>query len=165
MKKMVFLVTTVWMFLALSVSAQQQQQRGQREKMTPEQQATRTVERLNKDLTLNDKQKADLKKWYTDSYTQRAKSMEKNKDNREAMRESMKKERTATEAQMKKVLTADQFKKYQENEKKRQQNMQNRGGQRGQGGGARGIRPGQGQSQGQGGGEIRNGQQGGRQPW
>lgn len=140
MKKIVFLATTLLMFLAFTVSAQQPQKQGQgqRERMTPEQQATRTVERMNKELTLTEKQQADLKKWYTDSYTQRAKTMEKNKDNREAMRESMKKDRENTEAQLKKVLTADQFKKYQENEKKRMENRQGRGGQRGQGMGQRG---------------------------
>lgn len=161
MKKIVFLTTMVFMFLAFSVNAQQQ--RGQREKMTPAQQADRTIERLNKDLTLNDKQKVDLKKWFTNSYTQRAKLMEKNKDNREAMREGMKKDRAATEAQMKKTLTAEQFKKYQENEKKRQQNMQNMGGrQNRQGGGQRNLRQGQGQDGGQRGGQ---GQGGGQSPW
>ena len=40
MKKLVFLATTLLMFLAITVNAQQ---RGPRERMTPEQQATRTV--------------------------------------------------------------------------------------------------------------------------
>lgn len=39
-----------------------------RERMTPEQQATRTVERLTTELKLTDKQQADLKKWYTESF-------------------------------------------------------------------------------------------------
>ena len=39
MKKLVFLATTLLMFLAITVNAQQ---RGPRERMTPEQQATRT---------------------------------------------------------------------------------------------------------------------------
>ena len=136
MKKIIFLTTTLLMVLAFTVQAQE---RPQRERMTPEQQATRTVEQLNKELTLTEKQQTDLKKWYTDSYTQRAKNMEKNRDNREA-----------TEAQLKKVLTEDQFKKYQENEKKRAQQRQNRGGQRGPGMGQGGQRGGGGQG-GQGG--------------
>lgn len=41
MKKLVFLATTLLMFLAITVNAQQ---RGPRERMTPEQQATRTVD-------------------------------------------------------------------------------------------------------------------------
>ena len=59
MKKLVFLATTLLMFLAITVNAQQ---RGPRERMTPEQQATRTVERLTTELKLTDKQQADLKK-------------------------------------------------------------------------------------------------------
>lgn len=137
MKKIIFLATTLFMVLAFTVQAQDRQPR---EKLTPEQQATRTVERLNKELTLTDKQQADLKKFYTESFTQRAKTMEKNRDNREAMRETMKKDREATEAQLKKVLTEEQFKKYQENEKKRMQQRQNRGGQRGPGMGQGGQR-------------------------
>lgn len=58
MKKLVFLATTLLMFLAITVNAQQ---RGPRERMTPEQQATRTVERLTTELKLTDKQQADLK--------------------------------------------------------------------------------------------------------
>ena len=52
MKKLVFLATTLLMFLAITVNAQQ---RGPRERMTPEQQATRTVERLTTELKLTDK--------------------------------------------------------------------------------------------------------------
>ena len=88
MKKLVFLATTLLMFLAITVNAQQ---RGPRERMTPEQQATRTVERLTTELKLTDKQQADLKKWYTESFKKREEAMQKNRDNREAMRDQMKK--------------------------------------------------------------------------
>ena len=57
MKKLVFLATTLLMFLAITVNAQQ---RGPRERMTPEQQATRTVERLTTELKLTDKQQAGI---------------------------------------------------------------------------------------------------------
>ena len=72
MKKLVFLATTLLMFLAITVNAQQ---RGPRERMTPEQQATRTVERLTTELKLTDKQQADLKKWYTESFKKREEAM------------------------------------------------------------------------------------------
>ena len=94
MKKLVFLATTLLMFLAITVNAQQ---RGPRERMTPEQQATRTVERLTTELKLTDKQQADLKKWYTESFKKREEAMQKNRDNREAMRDQMKKDREAAE--------------------------------------------------------------------
>ena len=95
MKKLVFLATTLLMFLAITVNAQQ---RGPRERMTPEQQATRTVERLTTELKLTDKQHADLKKWYTESFKKREEAMQKNRDNREAMRDQMKKDREAADA-------------------------------------------------------------------
>ena len=106
MKKLVFLATTLLMFLAITVNAQQ---RGPRERMTPEQQATRTVERLTTELKLTDKQQ----------------------DNREAMRDQMKKDREAADAELKKVLTEEQYKTYKANEEKRMKEWQQRGRQGG----------------------------------
>ena len=123
MKKLVFLATTLLMFL---VNAQQ---RGPRERMTPEQQATRTVERLTTELKLTDKQQADLKKWYTESFKKREEAMQKNRDNREAMRDQMKKDRE--DAELKKVLTEEQYKTYKANEEKRMKEWQQRGRQGG----------------------------------
>ena len=122
MKKLVFLATTLLMFLAITVNAQQ---RGPRERMTPEQQATRTVERLTTEL------KADLKKWYTESFKKREEAMQKNRDNREAMRDQMKKDREAADAELKKVLTEEQYKTYKANEEKRMKEWQQRGRQGG----------------------------------
>lgn len=130
MKKILFLATTLLMFLALGVNAQQ---RGPREKLTPEQQATRMVERLNQELKLTDKQQADLKTYFTASFKKRNEAFEKNKDNREGMREQMQKDREATDAQLKKVLTADQYKTYKANEEKRQKERQQQKGQGHQG--------------------------------
>lgn len=135
MKKILFLATTVLMFLALGVNAQQ---RGPREKLTPEQQATRMVERLNEELKLTDKQQADLKTYFTTSIKNRNEAFEKNKDNREQMREQMKKDREATDAQLKKVLTAEQYKTYKANEEKRQKEREQHKSQRPQGKGRQG---------------------------
>ena len=114
MKKLVFLATTLLMFLAITVNAQQ---RGPRERMTPEQQATRTVERLTTELKLTDKQQADLKKWYTESFKKRE--------------EAMQKDREAADAELKKVLTEEQYKTYKANEEKRMKEWQQRGRQGG----------------------------------
>lgn len=124
MKKILFLATTVLMFLAFSVNAQQ---RGPRERLTPEQQATRMVERLNQELKLTDKQQTELKTWFTDSFKKRNEAFEKNRENREAMRSQMQKDREATEAELKKVLTEEQYKTYKANEEKRQKERQQRG--------------------------------------
>lgn len=135
MKKILFFATTVLMFLAIGVNAQQ---RGPREKLTPEQQATRMVERLNEELKLTDKQQADLKTYFTTSIKNRNEAFEKNKDNREQMREQMKKDREATDAQLKKVLTAEQYKTYKANEEKRQKEREQHKGQHPQGKGRQG---------------------------
>ena len=124
MKKILLLATTVLMFLDFSVNAQQ---RGPRERLTPEQQATRMVERLNQELKLTDKQQTELKTWFTDSFKKRNEAFEKNRENREAMRSQMQKDREATEAELKKVLTEEQYKTYKANEEKRQKERQQRG--------------------------------------
>ena len=64
MKKFLFLTATLCILLTVGINAQQ---KGPRERMTPEQQATRTVERLNQELKLTDAQQKDLKKMFTDS--------------------------------------------------------------------------------------------------
>lgn len=123
MRKIAFLTTTLLLFLVFAVSAQP---RDNRERLAPEQQAARTVERLTKELQLTAKQQAELKTWFTTSIKKRQDMMAKNQGNREAMRENAKKDREETDIQMKKVLTADQFKKYKENQEKRMQEMQKR---------------------------------------
>lgn len=126
MKKIILLATSILFFFALAANAQQ---RGPKEKMTPEEQSAKMVERLNKELTLTAKQQTDLKTFFADSFKKRNETFQKNKDNREAMRESMKKNREETDVQLKKVLTADQYKKYKENEEKRQQERSKNQGQ------------------------------------
>lgn len=125
MKKILFLATALFLFVAIQANAQQQQ-RGPRERMTPEQTATRIVERLNEQLKLTEAQQKELKTWYTESLKTREENFKKNRENREAMMEQMKKDQEATEAQLKKVLTEEQYKTYQENEEKRRKERQER---------------------------------------
>ena len=61
----------------------------------------------------------------------RSKAMQKNRDNREAMRDQMKKDREAADAELKKVLTEEQYKTYKANEEKRMKEWQQRGRQGG----------------------------------
>lgn len=129
MKKILFFATAFLLFVAFSANAQQRGSKPHREQMTPEQQAARLVERMNKELTLTEQQQSELKTWFTTSLKQRNENFKKNKDNRENMREEMKKEREATNAELKKVLTAEQYKTYKANEEKRQQERKERGGQ------------------------------------
>lgn len=131
MKKL--LILTVAFVLSMAFGANAQEQRGTHrphERMTPEQQATRMVERLNRELQLTDKQQADLKAYFTAACKKRHENREKNMNDREAIRKQMQEEQAATEAELKKVLTDKQFKTYQENEKKRREERQNHQGPR-----------------------------------
>lgn len=132
MKKILLLTTALFLCLAVVVKAQQPQ-REQREKMTPEQQATRMVANLNKELKLSEEQQTELKKWFTTTFTQRGENMKKHQGDREAMRAQMKKDWEATDAKLKKVLTTEQYKQYKENQEKRRQEGR-KGGRPGYGG-------------------------------
>lgn len=135
MRKITLLTTLFVLFLSVASYAQD---RGSRERMSSEERAKKTVEQLNKELTLTAKQQSELETFYKTSYKKRQDIMSKNRDNRDAMREQMKKSQQENEAELKKVLTADQFKKHQANEEKRKKEMearrakgdQGRGGQR-----------------------------------
>ncbi len=130
MKKIVFLAATLFMFFAISANAQQ---RGPREHMTPEQQATRMVERLTEELKLDENQQKELQTYFTEQFQKRQEEFEKNRpapEDREAMREKMEKEREATDAKLKEVLTEEQYKTYKANEEKRMKEMQQHRGER-----------------------------------
>lgn len=122
MKKIVFLITAVLMSLSMILHAQP---RDPQHKVTPEQRAAQMVERLHKELTLTEKQQEELKTWFTRSFTQQKEEFDKNRSNREAMRQFREKQRKANDAELKKVLTAEQYKKYEENQRKRQEARRN----------------------------------------
>lgn len=124
MKKIVLSIMT--MILGLSLSSYAQPQKGG-EKRSPEQQATQTVERLNNELKLTPQQQKQLKDYYVSSFKKRHENMEKNRDDREAMRENMMNMREENDKQLEKTLTPDQYKKYKANEEKRRKEMQQKG--------------------------------------
>jgi periplasmic protein CpxP/Spy len=97
--------------LALLVAVSAMAQRGPR--MTPQER----TDRLVKELSLTEKQKAQV----LELFQHEEKSMPQMKPpeegaqfDREAMRAAMEKRRTERDAKMKTILTAEQFKKYQE---------------------------------------------------
>lgn len=122
MKKIVFLTTAVLMSLSVMLHAQP---REPQHRITPEQHAAQMVERLHKELTLTEKQQEELKTWFTRSFTQQKEESDKNRSNREAMRQFREKQREANDAELKKVLTTEQYKKYEENQRKRQEARRN----------------------------------------
>jgi len=122
--KRIFIVACMLTF-ALMVSAQGGQGGGQRQggfQQTPEQRAARQ-EQMKKDLKLNDKQFADYKK-LDEAYWKKVQAA---REGGNVDREAMTKLRDEQTAAVKKILTADQFKKYEEIQAAQRQ----RGGQGG----------------------------------
>jgi Spy/CpxP family protein refolding chaperone len=84
----------------------------QPQRMTPQER----TDRLAKELSLSEKQKAQV----LDLFTQEQKSMQEMKPpsgdqgDREAMRAAMEKRRAERNTKMKAILTAEQYKKYEE---------------------------------------------------
>lgn len=95
------------------------QQRGPRERPTPEQQADRRVKRMTEELQLNEEQQKTLKEFFTESFKKREESFDQNRPDRAKMQEQMQKEQEATNAKLKEVLTKEQYETYQQNEEKR----------------------------------------------
>lgn len=119
MKKIYLLTIVLMLFTGLSMQAQQRG--GERQRPNPEAQAQRMVQRMNEELKLTDKQQTDLKTLFTDTYKKRLQLVDKKQVDRDALMEQVKKDKEATDAKVKAILTADQYKKYQANEKKREQ--------------------------------------------
>lgn len=130
MKHFIFLLLFAGLF-SVTLPAQQH---GGKDHSTPEQQAERKAERLHKELKLTDKQKSEIKDWYTQMYQKRRDEIKKSPQEREAMlkkmQERMKKDREETDVFLKKILTPEQYKKYQENEQKHEKEMRERMKQR-----------------------------------
>ena len=111
--------------VAVGVSAQPPQ--GQRQQATPEERAKQRTEQLKKDLGLNETQEKQV----YDLQLKMMKEMEamrgSGQTDREKMRTEMGKRQTEMTAEMKKILTEDQFKKWEKQEAERRGNMRGRG--------------------------------------
>jgi|WetSurMetagenome_2_1015567.scaffolds.fasta_scaffold326947_1 periplasmic protein CpxP/Spy len=142
MKVKVFFLAMLIAFGFSTVNAQQQQQppqppTGQMPRMNPEEMAKRQTERMVTDLKLNDKQKTDVEAINLKYAKLRGELFQANQGDWEAIRAKMQEMDTKKNAELEKVLTADQYKQYFEQEKKRQeerrQRMEQRQGQSGPG--------------------------------
>ena len=103
----------------------QGQNQGQRKRMTEEDVKNR-VENLASTLKMTDEQKGKIMKYELDAYKKRGVEMQKNQDDREAMRSYMQSERKERDKIYEDVLDDAQFAKYKEIEEQRRQEMQER---------------------------------------
>ena len=141
MKKLIFaafaLIFSVSMFA-------QQPQRGERREFKPEEMATRQAEHMKQELALDDEQYQSVYALFLkrneEMKKQFANRQEGQQVDREARRAEMIKKQEAMNAELKKILTAEQYTKYQEMQKKEQERRRQGGPQ----GGSRGPQGGPG---------------------
>ena len=100
----------------------------QRMSKTPEQRATSISNYLAKVLTLSDDQKTKVYNLALDGATKMKDAREKNTEDRQAMRSAMKQIRDEFDAQMKNILTPDQFASWQKMKEDRKQERLNNSG-------------------------------------
>ncbi|CAM2948108.1 hypothetical protein SAMN05444143_11142 [Flavobacterium succinicans] len=138
------LVLAALLAVSLSSVAQQRRERPNRdemEKLTPEQRQEKHLKKMTTDLNLNAKQQEEVKKLLADQSAKaadfkakrEAKKEERllaNAKERKAMAEKMKAEKEATEAQMKKILSPEQYTKWENDRAIRQEKMMEKRGDR-----------------------------------
>ena len=135
MKKVFLAVALV---LGLTTFAQEgKPSRGEREKLTTEQQVALQTKKMKLELDLNDKQTADVKKIVEKQVAQReaklaemqakkAKGEKPTKDERFKMKNEMLDAQIAHKAEMKQVLTAEQYTKWDANKSARKEGFSKR---------------------------------------
>lgn len=125
LKKINALSKKVFLVLALVVSCMSfgQEQLEKRQKMSPDERVKTQVEKMSKELNLNEKQVAQVTELVKSKVAKREEFRNESKEARKENRDKMKAEMEATKVEMKKILTAEQFKKFEENAEARKAKM------------------------------------------
>ena len=120
MKKLILAIALVISSLSF---AQEGRERERGEKLTPEQQSELQVKKMTLDLDLNEKQQKEIKAILLEQAQKReAKIAEGEKpsaDEKFEMKSKMLDEQIEMKAKMKKILTPEQYKEWEENHEKR----------------------------------------------
>jgi protein CpxP len=138
------LVLAALLAVSLSSVAQQRRERPNRdemEKLTPEQRQEKHLKKMTTDLNLNAKQQEEVKKLLADQSakaadfkakreTKKEERLLANSKERKEMAAKMKAEKEATEAQMKKILSPEQYTKWENDRAIRQEKMMEKRGDR-----------------------------------
>ncbi|MES2411732.1 MAG: hypothetical protein V4535_09850 [Bacteroidota bacterium] len=123
--------------LVVGMTAFAQEKEGRkagREKLTTEQKVDLQVNRLAKDLDLNEKQIKDVKvlvsKEVAKREAKRAELKDQNEKKRAEMKAQREAEKTALSENMKKILTADQYAKWEKAREEKKEHMREKMGER-----------------------------------
>lgn len=122
MKKIGLLLTALFMICGMSMAQGPQGQRGSRN-MDPKQRAQEMTERMVKDYSLTDDQKAKVQ---TLNLEMAQKMSENTGEDRDARRAKMQTVREDYNKKLKEVLTDEQYKKHTKAEEGRRQRMRDR---------------------------------------
>lgn len=99
----------------------------EKEKLSTEAKVEKQVDKLRADLSLNDKQVAEVKTLVTEQVTKREAKRAEMQANKTAEKSEMKakmmQEQNAMKEKMKKILTADQFTKWEANKEQMKEKM------------------------------------------
>jgi Spy/CpxP family protein refolding chaperone len=128
MKKMFLAIV---MLVGLTTWAQEKEgSKPEREKLSPQQRVDLQVKRMTKDLDLNEKQISDVRALVTKENekreAKRAEMKEKKEMNAQIRKEAkayIEKERATADAEMKKILTPEQYAKWEKIRDERKANM------------------------------------------
>ena len=156
------LIITALLLISISTFAQEQTKpekkgnKGQKERMSPEQRNQALLDRMTKELNLEAQQQEQIKPIIAEQ-TAKVQAMRDQRmannakdltgDERKALMQKRNEEKAATDAKLKAILTPEQFKKMKENEaanreKMREARESRKGGEGRQGGGKdRGNQP------------------------
>ena len=125
----------VALVVGLTTFAQQRDgKRADREKLTTDQKVELQVKKMNKDLNLNEKQTEQVKAVVTKQVQKRESKkaeMQQVKDkNRAQMKAQMETEQAAVTSEMKKILTPEQFTKWEKNREDKIEKMKEKRAER-----------------------------------
>ncbi|MEC4004771.1 hypothetical protein OX283_008885 [Flavobacterium sp. SUN052] len=132
MKKLVVFALLV---VGLTTFAQEGRKRGEgKEKLPPEQRVEKQLEKMTKDLNLNEKQTAQVKELLTkenaerqakkaEMEAKRADGTKPTPEEKMAMKEKIDQRIVTHKAEMKKILNADQYTKWEQNFEQRKEKM------------------------------------------
>lgn len=116
--------------LVVGITAFAQEKEGRRagrEKLTSEQKVDLQVKKMTKDLDLNEKQAKDVRVLVTKEVAKReakrAEMQELKTKKREEMKAQREAEQAAVSADMKKILTAEQYAKWEKNREERKEKI------------------------------------------
>ncbi len=118
MKKVILILALLVCFVTFS-----QEIKADIQNMSQEEKVKARVENLTKELNLNEKQAAQVAELVKANIVKREAFRNETKEARKENRDKLKAEMEASKAEMKKILTEEQFKKFEENAENRKEKM------------------------------------------